>query len=267
MTDGPRVKVMIAHGTPLVRAGLEAALRTQDDLEIVAPASESATSLLEPGALASVGVVVADCDVGFPLAASTCARGCRVLIVTHDESETTIRRAMEVGACGYLLITSPLDMLVRAVRCLIEGGTPLDPMVATRMRDSLMSPKLTARELEVLQLITDGLPDKEIARRIARSVGTVKSHVKSVLTKLNTARRTEAVAVAQRRGLLSGSAQRIPRSPDRLFASPGHRLISLQRQDLPAPTRKRHERPGHTSTWAGDIGVPASACGRGVGTG
>jgi DNA-binding NarL/FixJ family response regulator len=120
---------------------------------------------------------------------------------------------MEAGVSGYLLVTSPLDMLLRAVRTVIDGGTALDPIVATKMRDSLKGPKLTVRELEVLQLLTEGLSDKEIARRLARSTGTVKTHVKSVLTKLNTARRTEAVAVAQRRGLLSPAAPtaRLPR--------------------------------------------------------
>lgn len=207
MAQSSRVKVLIAHRTPLVHAGLEAALRTQDDLEVVAPPIASLSSLLERGELHDADVVVTDCDVGLSLAADRDGVGCRVLIVTHDETEGTIRRAMEVGACGYLLVTSPLDMLVRAIHCLINGGTALDPIVGTRMRDSLMSPKLTERELEVLRLMTEGLADKEIARRIVRSVGTVKSHVKAVLTKLNTARRTEAVAVAQRRGLLGAAPQ------------------------------------------------------------
>lgn len=210
MSQSPRLKVLITHGTPLVRAGLEAALRSQDDLEIVAPTTGS--DLTESGELDHAGVVVADCDTGLPLAAHRAATGCRVLIVTNDDTETSIRRAMEVGACGYLLMSSPLDMLVRAVRCVIDGGTALDPLVATRMRDSLKSPQLTARELEVLHLMTEGLSDKQIARRIARSTGTVKSHVKSVLTKLDTARRTEAVAVARRRGLLSGP---VPSGPVR----------------------------------------------------
>jgi DNA-binding CsgD family transcriptional regulator len=154
-------------------------------------------------------LVVTDCDIG--VAVSERSSGCRVLIVTNDDTEASIRRAMEVGTHGYLLLTSTLDAVVRAVRCVISGGTALDPMIATKIVDIFTDRGLTDRELDVLRLMMLGLSNKAIANSIARSVGTVKSHVKAVRAKLNVTSRTEAVAVAQRRGLVpKGIAIRRP---------------------------------------------------------
>jgi two-component system, NarL family, response regulator len=138
-----------------------------------------------------------------------------VLILTDDDSEVSIRRAVELGVGGYLPLSSGVESVVHAVRCIHNGGTAIAPNVMAKMAMSLRSRGLTQREAEVLRLIMQGLPDKVIAHRLGRSVETARSHVKAILMKLKASSRVEAVAIARRRGLvsektlaLSGSAQR-----------------------------------------------------------
>ena len=150
------IRVMIAHGTPLVCAGLEAALRAQGDFEIVSSGCERGCAMPEETYLKSVSVVVADCEIGVQLAVSGGSSGRRVLIITQDETEASIRGAMKVGARGYLLLTSSLDAVVGAIRSVHSGGTALDPIVATKMVDSFAGLALTRRELEVTALRRKG---------------------------------------------------------------------------------------------------------------
>ena len=149
-----------------------------------------------------------------------------MLILTDDDSEVSIRRAVELGASGYLPLSSGVESVVHAVRCIHNGGTAIAPNVMAKMAMSLQSRGLTQREIEVLRLIMQGLPDKAIARRLERSVETARSHVKAILMKLKASSRVEAVAIARRRGLvcektlaLSGSGPKGTGSPQN-FAEP-----------------------------------------------
>jgi two-component system NarL family response regulator len=126
-----------------------------------------------------------------------------VLILTDDDSEVSIRRAVELGISGYLPLSSGVESVVHAVRCIHHGGTAIAPNIVSKIAVSLRSRGLTRREVEVLRLIMQGLPDKAIAHRLQRSVDTAKSHVKAILMKLEASSRVEAVAIAQRRGLVS----------------------------------------------------------------
>ena len=194
------IHVLIAHGNPLVSAGLEAAFRAHADIHVDHRAGSPACE--DVSAIAPGTVAITDCAAGMRLMERDDARKCRVLILTDDDSEVSIRHAVELGMRGYLPLSSCVESVVRAVRCIHSGGTALAPIVLTKMAMSLRSPPLTARQIEVLRLIMQGLPDKAIARRLERSVGTAKSHVKAILTKLQASSRIEAVAVARRRGLV-----------------------------------------------------------------
>lgn len=200
MSPHHRVHVLIVHGSPLMAAGLAAALCTQQELHVVECCSpEQALQIIASDA--SKRVVVTDYESGTHVLAAG-GRNCRVLIVTDNDSEVAIRRAVELGVGGYLPTTCAIDSVIGAVRRLHDGGTMIDPTFISRIAVSLASPSLTAREMQVLRLIMEGLPNKAIALRLKRSVGTAKSHVKSILFKLGATTRVEAVAVAQRRGLL-----------------------------------------------------------------
>ncbi|MEJ0035689.1 MAG: response regulator transcription factor [Gammaproteobacteria bacterium] len=199
MLNDDRIHVYISHANPLVAAGLEAACRAQEDFRLVEQ-------------LSSATVAVTDYEGGTRMLAPRHGGRCRVLILTDDESEVSIRRAVELGIGGYLPLTSCLASVVQAVRCIHDGGTAIAPNVMTKMAISLRSRPLTQREIEVLRLIMQGLPDKAIARRLERSVGTAKSHVKAILMKLDASSRVEAAAVARRRGLVPEKSMAMPAS-------------------------------------------------------
>lgn len=221
-----KIRVLVAHGNPLVAAGLEVAFRAQEDFDVSACAPGADCAEAAVAKVPTMQVAVTDRDIGLRLVASAGGSKCRVLIITDDESEASIRRAVEMGAGGYLLLTSSLESVVRGVRCVHDGGTPLDPLVTTKMVASLSGPPLTRRELDVLRLMMQGLSDKGIAKRLARSVGTAKTHVKAILAKLDCASRTAAVAVARRRGLVFEAP-----TPAESIAVPGQGGVSTM---LPA---------------------------------
>jgi len=187
MSTEAKIHVVIAHGNPLVSAGLEAAFHARSDF-LVADASDC--------------VVVTDCELGMSLLTAKDGGRRRVLILTDEDSEICIRSAMQRGVRGYLPLSSCIESVVRAVRCINNGGIAIAPAVAAKMALSLRSPTLSGREIEVLRMIMQGSPDKVIARHLQRSIATAKSHVKAILCKLGAASRVEAVAIARRRGLV-----------------------------------------------------------------
>jgi DNA-binding NarL/FixJ family response regulator len=200
-----KIDVMIVHGNPLVAAGLKAAILPEADMQLVS-------------VQANPGVAVTDYETGLRLM-QTCGPDLRVLIVTDDNSEVSVCRAMEMGAQGYLPLYSPVESVARAVRCIHRGGTAIDPTAMTKIAVSLASPSLTGREIEVLRLLMQGLPNKAIAFRLKRTIGTARAHVKSILNKLDATSRTEAVAIARRRGLLPEEVSAPPRIAASLAAA------------------------------------------------
>jgi DNA-binding NarL/FixJ family response regulator len=195
-----RIKVLIEHRDPFIAAGLVSLLRQQRDFEIVAGSRiliAKATGPLSP----SAHVAVADYDSGLRLLESADAGSPRVLILTHHESAAKIRRVLERGVHGYLLLGCSLQELISALRSLSVGAVALGPLVVGRMVDWMKQQALTSREEDILRQVMLGLSNKGIARKLSLAVGTVKTHVKSILRKLDATSRTEAVAIAQRRGI------------------------------------------------------------------
>lgn len=199
-----RIRVLIAHGEPLVRAGLQLAIQACSDLEIRAICDGS---LADCAGLDAIDIVLTDCDCGMKLAQRGRTSAPRILIVTNDASESSIRGAMDAGAKGYLLLGSTLESVAQAVRCVVRGGVAIDPVAATRMLESLNGESLTQRELQVVCLLMQGSSNKSIARELGISEGTAKTHLKSIMSKLNARSRTQAVTVAQRRGIVPREVQ------------------------------------------------------------
>ena len=198
MLNDVRIEVLIAHDNPLVAAGLEAAFGTRQDFHIVGYCESDDVPPLD-----AATVAVTDYEGGTRWLAAQRGAGCRFLILTDDDSEVSIRRAVELGISGYLPLSSGVESVVYAVRCIHNGGTAIAPNIMTKMAMSLRSRGLTRREVEVLQLIMQGLRDKVIAHRLECGVETARSHVKAILMKLGASSRVEAVAIARRRGLVS----------------------------------------------------------------
>jgi DNA-binding NarL/FixJ family response regulator len=126
----------------------------------------------------------------------------RVVMLTTFEGDVEMQRALEAGARGYLLKTMPPAELIEAIRQVHAGKKRIPPAVAAQLAEHLSDESLTAREIEVLRHIAEGNRNKDIAERLFISEETVKVHVKHVMDKLGASDRTEAVAIAIRRGII-----------------------------------------------------------------
>jgi DNA-binding NarL/FixJ family response regulator len=206
------IRLLIADDHPVVRAGLRAVLETEADFEIVAESATAEHAVTLTGDR-EVDVVLMDIQFGpgmggVDATAAILARpgAPRVLILTTYDTEADILAAIEAGASGYLLKDAPPDELAAAVRAAAAGRSALAPSVADRLLDRMRAPRpaLTRREMEVLQLVANGLSNIEISRRLFLSEATVKSHLVHVYTKLDVDSRTSAVAAAAARGLIRG---------------------------------------------------------------
>jgi two-component system NarL family response regulator len=213
MTQTSKTKVLIAHGDPLVAAGLAVSLHKQHDFEAyVWPASSLSSATA--GDLPRPDVVVADYDSGMRLIASAGAESHRVVILTHSDGEAMIRDALEQGARGYLLLGCSLRELFDGLRSVRAGGLAIGPLVAARVAECMTQRALTRREGDILRLMMIGRSNKHIAIALNVAIGTVKTHVKSILDKLDATSRTQAAAIAQRRGILQEERESHPSTAD-----------------------------------------------------
>jgi DNA-binding NarL/FixJ family response regulator len=225
----PRViNVHIVHCDPLIAAGLAAVLRMRRDFKAVVY-SPAATLQGVASHLSLGDVVVADYDSGLRLIESAGAGSQRVIILTHRSSEARICHALERGARGYVLLGGSLQSLLDDLRSVHAGSVAVGPLVVSRMADWMKGQALTLREEDILRQMMLGLSNKEIARELTLATGTVKSHVKSILHKLAARSRTEAAAIAQRRGILAEECECPP--PEVRPAGIGMRSGATQPRD------------------------------------
>jgi len=122
--------------------------------------------------------------------------------MTTYESEEDIRRALKAGAKGYLVKGAPPQQIRESVRRVAAGESLLPAAIASKLAESMAHPELSKRERQVLEYIANGRRNKEIGQILYISEHTVKTHVKSILTKLDAIGRTEAIAVGIKRGLI-----------------------------------------------------------------
>ncbi|MFD8209386.1 response regulator [Streptomyces sp. NPDC059695] len=204
------IRLLLADDHPVVRAGLRAVLDTEPDFAVVAEAAtaERAVGLAAAG---DVDVVLMDLQFGPGMhgseatAAITAAPGGpKVLVLTTYDTDADILAAVEAGASGYLLKDAPPEELAAAVRTAAAGQSALAPAVAHRLMDRMRTPAeaLTKRELEVLQLVGEGLSNQQISKALFLSQATVKSHLVHIFAKLGVDSRTAAVAAATARRLI-----------------------------------------------------------------
>ncbi len=206
-----RVRVLIVDDHPVVRAGLRTLLAARPELVIVGDAADG------PGALAAVAeyrpdVVLCDLRLGEGMDAVAITRSLRgdlasppaVVILTTYDHDADIVRAVEAGAAGYLLKDASPDEIVTAVVRAAAGETVLSGRMTQRVVDTMRTRRadLSAREIEVLALVAQGLSNKAIAKDLFISEATVKSHLNRAFTKLGVDSRTGAVAAVRAAGLL-----------------------------------------------------------------
>ncbi|WP_086824035.1 response regulator transcription factor [Streptomyces sp. NRRL B-24572] len=204
------IRLLLADDHPVVRAGLRAVLDTEPDFAVVAEAA-TAERAVELAAAGDVDVVLMDLQFGPGMhgseataAITTVPGGPKVLVLTTYDTDADILAAVEAGASGYLLKDAPPEELAAAVRTAAAGQSALAPAVAHRLMDRMRTPAeaLTKRELEVLQLVGEGLSNQQISKALFLSQATVKSHLVHIFAKLGVDSRTAAVAAATARRLI-----------------------------------------------------------------
>ncbi|MEW1699809.1 response regulator [Streptomyces sp. NPDC093249] len=204
------IRLLLADDHPVVRAGLRAVLDTEPDFTVVAEAA-TAERAVELAAAGDVDVVLMDLQFGAGMHGSEATAaitatpgGPKVLVLTTYDTDADILAAVEAGASGYLLKDAPPEELAAAVRTAAAGQSALAPAVAHRLMDRMRTPAeaLTKRELEVLQLVGEGLSNQQISKALFLSQATVKSHLVHVFAKLGVDSRTAAVAAATARRLI-----------------------------------------------------------------
>ena len=207
------IRILVADDHPVVREGLITMLNTQPDFDIVGQAA-TGTDVIQQTASRTPDIVLLDLEMpemnGVQILRQLRAEYplTHVLIFTAFSTDELIVQAVQAGAQGYLLKGAPRDEIFRAIRVISAGGSLLEPVVASKLirhvqsEEHLDARRLTDRETQVLHLLAQGKSNKEIAAALSITQRTVKFHVSSIMGKLGTNNRTEAVTVAAQRGLI-----------------------------------------------------------------
>jgi DNA-binding NarL/FixJ family response regulator len=207
MTDQARIRVFSVDDHPLLREGIAAIINSQPDMTLVAQASNGRDALQRfREHLPDVTLM----DLRLPdmsgidtvIAIRSEFADARIVMLTTFEGDAEIQRALKAGARGYVLKSTPPKELVDAIRQVHAGKKRIPPDVAAHLAEHLTDETLTDREIEVLSHLAHGNRNRDIAERLFISEETVKVHMKHIMEKLGASDRTQAVAIAIRRGII-----------------------------------------------------------------
>ena len=210
MTD-EHIRVLVVDDHPVVRQGLVAVLEDEHDLHVVGAVGSIGEALSvvrarEPEVLL-LDLELPDVDGVSAIPRLLAARpGLAILVFTAYDTEERVLGAVRAGARGYLLKGASAEEITRGVRAVAAGSSYLEPRIARTVVAAVRSPRqisaLSDREREVLRLVAEWLPTKQIARTLSITERTVKFHINSIFHKLGADNRAQAVALAAQRGLL-----------------------------------------------------------------
>ena len=205
------IRILIADDHPVVREGLAGMLAGQADFDVIGVAidgkqavnihnqHEPDVTLMDLRMPQMDGVAAIEAiKAQYPDA--------KILVLTTYDSDIDILRAIEAGATGYLLKDAPREELFRAIRAAASGESVLAPSVAARLMTRMRAPaeeNLSAREIEVLELVAKGQSNKEIGKSLHISTATVKTHLIHIFSKLSVDDRTSAVTTAIEKGIIT----------------------------------------------------------------
>lgn len=210
------MQVLICDDQALIRDSLEMLLKLESDIEVVGVAQDGAEAIdlvkkYQPD------LVLMDLKMpgmnGIEATRHICTHhpNTKVLVLTTYDDDEWVFDAVRAGAAGYLLKDTPREEVIKAVRGTIAGKSFVDPSVAGKLLQqvatrqshpaTLITDKLTEREVDVLRLVARGLTNGDIAERLFLSEGTVRNHISAIFAKLNVADRTQAAVIAIQHGL------------------------------------------------------------------
>jgi DNA-binding NarL/FixJ family response regulator len=205
--DNPPIRILTVDDHQLLREGIAAVLEGQPDMMLIAQASSGREAIErfrehrpdvtlmdlrmpDMSGIEAIGVIRAE----FP--------GARVIVLTTYAGDVQAASALKAGAAGYLLKNLVRKELLDTIRAVHAGKRRVPPEIATEIAEHVADDALTEREVEVLRGVAGGKSNKTIASELGISEGTVKTHMKSILPKLDASDRTHAVMIALRRGIL-----------------------------------------------------------------
>lgn len=201
------ISVLLVDDHTVVRSGLKALLGTQPDIVVVAEAASGEEALVA-GAEHSPDVVLMDLAMGPGMDGIEAIKQLRqrspqqaIIVFTTYDSDADIVRSVDAGAMGYLLKDAAPDEIFSAVRGAVLGKSVMSAPVASRLFQQLRNPDevLTPREAELLSLLTQGLSNRDLGKRLFISEATVKTHLAHIYAKLGVETRAAAIATAIRR--------------------------------------------------------------------
>jgi DNA-binding NarL/FixJ family response regulator len=202
-----RIRVLCVDDHPIVRDGLTSAISDQPDMVVIGEAAtgEDAVALFKAH---HPDVTLMDLRLR-GMSGLDAIRAiheydvrARVIVLTMYEGDEDIHRALAAGAAAYLLKDTLSDDLLRVVREVHAGGAPMTSEVEARLAERAAQPKLTPREIEVIERVAIGRRNKEIADDLGIRLDTVEVHLRNIFTKLGAKERISAVKIALRRGIV-----------------------------------------------------------------
>jgi DNA-binding NarL/FixJ family response regulator len=207
MVASTRIRVMTVDDHPLLLEGLGIVIRAQEDMTLVGQSSSGRDAIQQYAKLRPDVTLI---DLSLPdmsgidgmIAIQAQFPGARIIIMTTFEGDAPVERALQAGAHSYILKRMPPSGIMDAIRQVHSGKKRVPDEIAAKIVEHLGDEKLTAREVEVLRQSALGHRNRDIGENLFISEATVKVHMKRIMEKLGARDRTQAVAIAARRGFI-----------------------------------------------------------------
>ena len=203
----PKIKILIADDHAIVRIGLSALLKTESDLSVVGVAKDGEEAVAEALRLKPDVIVM---DLMMPKKNGVEATAeiheklpeTKIVILTTFAASDGIKHALDAGATGAVMKTAEDAELVSIIRTVAAGGTVISDEIQQLLTEDPPAEELTPRQLEILESVTRGFTNADIAKQLGLREQSVKEHISAILLKIGAANRSEAVAITMRKHLL-----------------------------------------------------------------